>query len=422
MAPRNKARQQAGNMKSRQQAKLNSQRAQKAPIQPAPRIGPRRQLPPSTQGQNRVGNSSQPWGDRASSGQRVQPVRGREVGRPQLPPSKIVPESRRLPGMQGPQPAPRPQRPGTSRPAAPSRMAAAQAKAAKAAQGTASTSVRIGGGSSSKQSPSVPAKPTPSTGRPLPKGLRALAGTKARAAGTGLSVAGSVLSGDAKSAAITGGTYAAGRALQALPDPRAKLAGKALEFAAPFVPGAASALSSGSAKARPNKTSSGAKTKADLIGGNAPKKPSSFNEKAYASQQKFNVPKSETPKQSAPAKPSPAASRPAAAPNRAPAAAPRMRAPVRRPSAPAPMASKQTGDKAKDMETWRKANPALAKALDERLAKKQSAAALRISGKFDTKTDIYSPSTKVDGSKLDANKIDQAKVSEYRRRKDRYYS
>lgn len=405
MAPRNKARQQAGNMKSRQQAKLNSQRAQKAPIQPAPRTGPRRQLPPSTQGQNRVGNSSQPWGERQGSGQRVEPVRVREVGRPQLPPSKTVPENRRLPGMQGPQPASRPQRPGTSRPAAPSRMAAAQAKAAKAAQGTASTSVR-----------------TPSTGRPLPKVLRALAGTKARAVGTGLSVAGSALSGDLKGAAITGGTYAAGRALQALPDPRAKLAGKALEFAAPFVPGAVSALSSGSAKARPNKTPSGARPKADLIGGNTPKKPSSFNEKAYASQQKFSVPKSETPKQSAPAKPSPTASRPAAAPNRAPAAAPRMSAPVRRPSAPAPMESKQTGDKAKDMETWRKANHDLAKALDERLAKKQSAAALRISDKFNTKADIYSPSTKVDGSKLDASKIDQNKVSEYKRRKDRYYS
>jgi len=143
MAPRNKARQQAGNMKSRQQAKLNSQRAQKAPIQPAPRTGPRRQLPPSTQGQNRVGNSSQPWGERQGSGQRVEPVRVREVGRPQLPPSKTVPENRRLPGMQGPQPASRPQRPGTSRPT-PDRRAAAEAKAAEAAKGTRSTSVRIG--------------------------------------------------------------------------------------------------------------------------------------------------------------------------------------------------------------------------------------------------------------------------------------
>jgi hypothetical protein len=169
-----------------------------------------------------------------------------------------------------------------------------------------------------------------------------------------LSVAGSALSGDVKGAAITGGTYAAGRALQALPDPRAKLAGKALEFAAPFVPGAASALSSGSAKARPNKTPSGARTKADLIGGNAPKKPSSFNEKAYASQQKFSVPKSETPKQSAPAKPSPTASRPAAAPNRAPAAAPRMSAPVRRASAPAAPAKEApfSGSVAEGRKIW----------------------------------------------------------------------
>ncbi len=41
---------------------------------------------------------------------------------------------------------------------------------------------------------------------------------------------------------------------------------------------------------------------------------------------------------------------------------------------------------------------------------------------FDTKSDVYTPSTKVDGSKLDALKIDQKKVDEYKRRKDRYYS
>jgi hypothetical protein len=39
---------------------------------------------------------------------------------------------------------------------------------------------------------------------------------------------------------------------------------------------------------------------------------------------------------------------------------------------------------------------------------------------FDTKSDLYSPSTKVDGSKLDAKKIDQKKVNEYGRRKRRY--
>jgi len=45
--------------------------------------------------------------------------------------------------MQGPQPAPRPQRPGTSRPT-PDRRAAAEARAAEAAKGTRSTSIRIG--------------------------------------------------------------------------------------------------------------------------------------------------------------------------------------------------------------------------------------------------------------------------------------
>jgi hypothetical protein len=105
----------------------------------------------------------------------------------------------------------------------------------------------------------------------------------------------------------------------------------------------------------------------------------------------------------------------------APSAPRSSSAPVRRPS-PSPAVSKQTGDKAKDMETWRKANPTLAKALDERQAKKQSGSALKISNQFDTKSDVYSPSTKVDGSKLDTSKIDQKKVSEYKRRKDRYYS
>ena len=41
---------------------------------------------------------------------------------------------------------------------------------------------------------------------------------------------------------------------------------------------------------------------------------------------------------------------------------------------------------------------------------------------FDTKSDVYTPTTKVDGSKLDALKIDQKKVDEYKRRKDRYYN
>jgi hypothetical protein len=39
---------------------------------------------------------------------------------------------------------------------------------------------------------------------------------------------------------------------------------------------------------------------------------------------------------------------------------------------------------------------------------------------FDTKSDLYIPSTKVDGSNLDAKKIDQKKVNEYTRRKRRY--
>ena len=119
--------------------------------------------------------------------------------------------------------------------------------------------------------------------------------------------------------------------------------------------------------------------------------------------------------------PAPTRSGSASSGGSAPSAPRSSSAPVRRPS-PAPAVSKQTGDKAKDMETWRKANPTLAKSLDERHAKKQSGSALKISNQFDTKSDVYSPSTKVDGSKLDTSKIDQKKVDEYKRRKDRYYS
>ena len=90
MAPKNRARQQPGNMRSRQQAKLNSQRAQNAPIQPAGRTGPRRQLPPSTQGGTRVGNSSQPWGEGQRSGLEIRQARV-NTDRPALPPARSAP-------------------------------------------------------------------------------------------------------------------------------------------------------------------------------------------------------------------------------------------------------------------------------------------------------------------------------------------
>lgn len=144
MAPKRKSKDQPGNFRSRQTAKLNSARTQKNPPVAQPRTGPRRQLPPSSEGGKRVGNSSQPFGERVGSGQQVRPVKVREIPKPQLPAAKTVPESRRLPGMQGPQPASRPAQPGTSRPQPVSRAAAAQAKAAEAAKGTSSTNVRTG--------------------------------------------------------------------------------------------------------------------------------------------------------------------------------------------------------------------------------------------------------------------------------------
>jgi hypothetical protein len=224
MAPKNKAKQKPGSMRSRQQAKLNSQRAQKSPIEPARRIGPRRQLPPSSQGQNRVGNSSQPWGPEQKTGLEVRQTRT-DTSRPALPPAREA-----MPASGN-----RPQLP-------PGRQGGDLAKRPSA--------------------PEKPAKAAANAGRG--NRLKGLVGTRGRAVGAGLSIAGSALSGDAKGAAITGSAYAAGKALQAVPDPRVKLAGKGLELAAPFAPAIADGMSrmGQSGKQRPNS----GRSKADLIG------------------------------------------------------------------------------------------------------------------------------------------------------------
>lgn len=143
MAPKRKSKPQPGSFRSRQTAKLNSAKTQKNPPVVQPRTGARRQLPPSSQGGNRVGNSSQPWGSQQKSGNEIRPVRVR-VEQPQLPPARTAPPSRQLPGMQGPQPKPRPAQPGTSRSNGQSRAEAAKAKLEKAAEGTKSTNVRVG--------------------------------------------------------------------------------------------------------------------------------------------------------------------------------------------------------------------------------------------------------------------------------------
>jgi hypothetical protein len=140
MAPKNKAKQKPGSMRSRQQAKLNSQRAQKSPIELARRTGPRRQLPQSSQGQNRVGNSSQPWGERQGSGQDVRRVRV-NTDRPQLPPAR---EAMADPGNR-PQLPPGRSGPGTSR-TEPTRREMAENRARQAAQGSRSSEVRTARG------------------------------------------------------------------------------------------------------------------------------------------------------------------------------------------------------------------------------------------------------------------------------------
>ena len=142
---RNRAVQKPGSLVSRNRAKLNSQTAQKAPIQPAPRTGPRRQLPPSTQGGSRVGNSSQPWGPGVGDGNNVRKLTVKDVTGPaKLPGAKTAPTSKQLPGSQNVQPQARPAQPGTSRPPTPTRAQAATAKAAQSAKGSTSTGVRTG--------------------------------------------------------------------------------------------------------------------------------------------------------------------------------------------------------------------------------------------------------------------------------------
>ena len=54
--------------------------------------------------------------------------------------------------------------------------------------------------------------------------------------------------------------------------------------------------------------------------------------------------------------------------------------------------------------------------LSEHLAAVQANKAMKISPKMDTKSDVYTPSTKVDGSKLDTSKV-TAKTEEYDKKK-----
>lgn len=59
--------------------------------------------------------------------------------------------------------------------------------------------------------------------------------------------------------------------------------------------------------------------------------------------------------------------------------------------------------------------------MKDREATQQAGDAQKLGNKFDTKSDLITPTTKVDGSNLDTKKIDQKKVDEYKRRKNRYY-
>jgi hypothetical protein len=59
--------------------------------------------------------------------------------------------------------------------------------------------------------------------------------------------------------------------------------------------------------------------------------------------------------------------------------------------------------------------------MKDREAAAQAEQASKVGNKFDTKSETYTPTTKVDGSQYADKKPDMKKVSEYDRRKRRYY-
>lgn len=347
MAPKNKARQKPGSMKSRQQAKLNSQKAQKAPIEPSNRVGPRRQLPPSSEGGRRVGNSSQPWGEQQRSGNEVREVKVREV-RPQLPgtaPKVEKPAPKKALPAAGESSANKPsgvQNPSTSR-RPPSRREMAEDKLRRAAQGSKPSDVRIARGRG--------------TSRLTPEGM--FAGPRV---GPGVN----------KALAIANLAMMAKDMAEKGADPK-------------FWEQKSKEIKQRAAKDKAKKAGT-----------------VSFDEKAYASQQKFPVPKTAEKK---PAEVTTASQQPTTFTN-----APRGG------SKPAPKASTkpssaQTGNKEADMSTWAKANRKMIEKVGTKSQREILAKALGGSNTANDQLKVKPTETKTDSSTAANSSMDKNKTS-----------
>lgn len=347
MAPKNKARQKPGNMRSRQQAKLNSQKAQKAPIEPSNRVGPRRQLPPSSEGGRRVGNSSQPWGEQQRSGNEVREVRVREV-RPQLPgtaPKVEKPAPQKALPAAGESSANKPsgvQNPSTSR-RPPSRREMAEDKLRRAAQGSKPSDVRIARGRG--------------TSRLTPEGM--FAGPRV---GPGVN----------KALAIANLAMMAKDMAEKGADPK-------------FWEQKSKEIKQRAAKDKAKKAGT-----------------ASFDEKAYASQQKFSVPKTAETK---PAGARPATQQPTTFTN----ASRGVSKPTSKPAAKS--SSAQTGNKEADMSTWAKANRKMIEKVGTKSQREILAKALGGSNTANDQLKVKPTEAKTDSSTAANSSMDKNKTS-----------
>jgi len=122
-------------------------------------------------------------------------------------------------------------------------------------------------------------------------------------------------------------------------------------------------------------------------------------------------------------KPKPADKKPATPPVKATAQrttampASRMTPPIPKPK----QETKAAAQSYRDPEDVKGLSVGRYRTLSEHLAAVQANKAMKISSKMDTKSDVYTPSTKVDGSKLDTSKV-TAKTEEYDKKKGKKLS
>lgn len=317
-------------------------------------IGPRRQLPPSTKGGNRIGNSSQPWGE-----QPVRQVKVRDLG-----------SSNQI--AAGPQSS-QPSLSGTKTPA-------------KLPGGTGGADTVRGSGVRTGQ---------PGPSRAMLPPAREVASTAAKAA-KGVGSLGSKLT-------LVGTAAAAIDQGKKVFNPKDNLLTSLQQ------------LGRSVSKAAGDKTAPGGRPGYRQSGSSAPTKPRVGNINPKEGTGRGGPSDVKKARTQTPTKPA-AASTPSSSPSpRRQASSSGSGGTTRPRSSSAPSTSSNAGMKNQD-KNYR------GSLFEKTFGYKpgQAPDQLKMKDNFDTKSDIYSPSTKVDGSKLDALKIDQKKVNEYTRRKRRY--